>query len=110
MADEPRDLDASSDHLDPDDVETERELRQLREELDIPSRGAGVYVMLSILASFAAVWGVWPILTGPAGMVLGLIGHLKGHRRGFAAAVIAGVAMIIGLSVNWLLFSPFESG
>ena len=92
------------------DVETERELRQLREDLDIPSRGASVYVFLAILAAFAALWGVWPIVTGPLGMVLGLIGHLKGHRRGFAAAIIAGVATVIGMAVTLLLFNPFSAG
>ncbi|MDX1657665.1 MAG: hypothetical protein R3343_02485 [Nitriliruptorales bacterium] len=93
-----------------EEPETERELRELREDLDIPTRGASVYVFLAILAAAAAVWGIWPIVTGPLGMILGLIGHVKGHRRGFAAAIIAGVATVIGMAVTLLLFNPFSAG
>jgi len=36
---------------------------------------------------------------GPVGMALGLIGHVKGSRYGMPAAVLAGVGMIIGMSI-----------
>jgi len=32
-------------------------------------------------------------------MALGLIGHVKGSRYGMPAAVLAGVGMIIGMSI-----------
>lgn len=40
---------------------------------------------------------------GPIGMACGLIAHLKGRRAGFGAAVFAGVAMVVGLSVRTLM-------
>lgn len=107
--DEPQREHPGTDQPGTDELETERELRELRRDLSIPSRGAGVYVMLAFMSAAAAAWGVWPILTGPLGMVLGLIGHLKGARYGFASAVVAGVATVIGMSVVFLLFNPMEN-
>lgn len=74
--------------------------------VDIPTRGATVYVVLAFLAAFAALWNVLPIFTGPVGMALGLVAHLKQHRLGFPAAVVAGIATLVGLALQLLLFNP----
>lgn len=86
--------------------EIRRELADLRREHDIPTRGAGVYAVLGFVAAAAALWTVWPILTGPIGMVLGMIAHVKGHRLGIVAAVVAGIATVVGLAVQLLFFNP----
>ena len=36
---------------------------------------------------------------GPVGMLCGMVGHLKGRRAGFAAAVVAGIGTVVGLSL-----------
>jgi hypothetical protein len=54
------------------------------------------------LAVVAALSGLESI-AGPLGMAVGLVAHVKGSRWGMPAAVAAGIAMIIGLSVtSWL--------
>lgn len=40
---------------------------------------------------------------GPVGMGCGLVANLKGQRAGFAAAVVAGVGTVVGLSARALL-------
>jgi hypothetical protein len=57
------------------------------------------------LAVFGAVFGVAAAVTGlapvfgPIGMALGLMGHVKGSRYGLPAAVLAGIGMIVGMSI-----------
>ncbi|WP_283206637.1 hypothetical protein [Nocardia cyriacigeorgica] len=46
-----------------------------------------------------------PILFGPAGIILGIIGHNKGEPLGKWAAVAAGVAMAIGLILTFAFFN-----
>lgn len=55
-------------------------------------------VLGAMLGVAAAVTGLAPVF-GPIGMALGLVGHVKGSRYGMPAAVLAGVGMIIGMSV-----------
>lgn len=77
--------------------------------IDVPTRGGVVFVFLAFVAAAAAVWNILPLVTGPLGMILGLIGHLKQHRWGFAAAVVAAVATFVGVSLQLLIFNPFSS-
>ncbi|WP_219508098.1 hypothetical protein [Nonomuraea ceibae] len=44
-----------------------------------------------------------PILFGPAGIVLGLVGHSRGERLGRWAAVTAAVATAAGMVLGYLL-------
>lgn len=50
-----------------------------------------------VLAGFTLVTGAAP-LTGPAGMIVGLVAHVKGSRLGLPAAILNGVAMIIAMA------------
>jgi hypothetical protein len=51
-----------------------------------------------VLGLAAAVTGLAAIL-GPVGMAAGLVAHVKGSRLGMPAAIVAGVGMIVGMSV-----------
>jgi hypothetical protein len=51
-----------------------------------------------LLGLAAAVTGLAAIL-GPVGMGLGLVAHVKGSRLGMPAAIVAGVGMIVGMSI-----------
>ncbi|MBW3659415.1 MAG: prominin family protein [Actinobacteria bacterium] len=44
-----------------------------------------------------------PVLTGVLGMVAGLSAHVKGDRLGFPAAFTAGVCMILGMGLEFLI-------
>jgi hypothetical protein len=67
------------------------------------SRGAGSLVVLAaVLAAVAAFGGASPI-AGPAAMVVGLVAHVKGHRLGMPVTVVAGIAMIVGMSFTLYL-------
>lgn len=49
-----------------------------------------------------------PLVLGPAGMVCGLLAHVKGDRWGFAGAVVAGITTVLGMSLLLLFDNPFE--
>jgi hypothetical protein len=66
-------------------------------------RGAGVLVVLAALLALAAAFGGAAPLAGPAGMLVGLVAHVKGHRLGMAVTVVAGLAMILGMSFTLYL-------
>ena len=51
----------------------------------------------------AAVALVLPIVAGVLGMVAGLSAHVKGDRLGFPAAWAAGIGMILGMSLEFLV-------
>ena len=53
-----------------------------------------------ILAVAAVVPTGMSFVLGPLGMACGLVAHLKGRRAGFAAAVAAAIATVVGLSVQ----------
>lgn len=70
---------------------------------DASPRGAGVLTVLAVACAIAAVaTGLAPV-AGPIGMVLGMIAHAKGGRFGFAAAVVSGIATIVGFTVVFFL-------
>ena len=66
-------------------------------------RGAGALVVLALIAASLAIVGGLAPVAGPVGMALGLIAHVKGSRLGMPAAVIAGIATVIGFTVTFLL-------
>jgi len=51
-----------------------------------------------VLGIAAALTGLAAVF-GPVGMGLGLVAHVKGSRLGMPAAIVAGVGMIVGMSV-----------
>ena len=79
----------------------------LDEAPDVSPRGAlALTVVAWILAAAALLPTGLSLVLGPLGMGCGLVAHLKGRRAGFAAAVAAAVATIVGLSVQSFL-RPF---
>ena len=55
-----------------------------------------------VLALAAPVSGLAVVL-GPLGMLVALVAHVKGHRLGMAASVLAGVMTIVGMSITLYL-------
>jgi hypothetical protein len=66
-------------------------------------RGATLLVLLAALLALAAGLGGASPLAGPLGMFVGLVAHVKGHRLGMPVTVVAGVAMIVGMSFTLYL-------
>lgn len=66
-------------------------------------RGAATLVALAFGAAVLAVVGGLAPIAGPVGMALGLIAHVKGHRLGMPAAIVAGVATVVGFTITFLL-------
>lgn len=64
------------------------------------ARGSLVLTVLGFVLGAAAFLptGLSYVL-GPVGMACGLVAHLKGRRAGFAAAVLAAVGTVVGLSL-----------
>lgn len=69
-------------------------------------RRSGAQVF-SIIAFVCAVISLLfcPILFGPAGIVLGLVGHSKGESLGKWAAIAAGVGLVTGLALGILVYN-----
>lgn len=61
-----------------------------------------------VFAGLAVV--ILPILFGPAGIVMGIVGHSKGDPRGKLAAILAGVGMILGFIVGVALLASLRGG
>jgi hypothetical protein len=55
-------------------------------------------VVGAVCAVAAAVTGLAPVF-GPIGMAAGLIAHVKGNRYGMPAAILAGLGMIVGMTI-----------
>lgn len=60
-----------------------------------------LFSLLGFACAFIALFFL-PILVGPAGVVLGIVGHVRREERGKWAAVTAGCATIVGLTVGLL--------
>ena len=74
---------------------------------DVSPRGAlALTVIAWVLAAAAVLPTGLSFVLGPLGMGCGLVAHLKGRRSGFAAAVAAAVATVVGLSIQSFL-DPF---
>jgi hypothetical protein len=71
--------------------------------LEVSPRGAHLLAGLALVAAVLTIVGALAPIAGPVGMVLGLLGHVKGSRLGLPAAVLAGIGMIIGFSIAFLL-------
>jgi hypothetical protein len=71
--------------------------------IEASPRFATPLAIAAFVLAALAVFGRLEAIAGPAGMAVGLIAHVKGSRLGMPAAVTAGVAMIIGMSVTLYL-------
>jgi len=66
-------------------------------------RGAGLLVVLAALLALVAALGGASPFAGPLGMLVGLVAHVKGHRLGMPVTVVAGIAMIVGMTITLYL-------
>lgn len=71
--------------------------------LDASPRFATPLAVIAILLGIAAVFLRVEAIAGPVGMAVGLIAHVKGSRLGLPAAILAGVGMIVGMSLTLYL-------
>ncbi|MFI9410714.1 hypothetical protein [Nocardia gamkensis] len=65
--------------------------------------GSQVYSIVGFVCAVTAVL-FCPILFGPAGIILGIVGHNKGESLGKWAAIAAAVGMVIGFIVGFAVF------
>jgi len=71
--------------------------------IDASPRGATALVVAAGLLGLTAMLGGLSPVTGPLGMLVGLVAHVKGHRLGMPVTVAAGVMMILGMSITLYL-------
>ncbi len=66
-----------------------------------PAHRRTLTVAAFVLAAVSLV--LVPPVTGMLGMSCGLVAHVKGDRLGFKAAVVAGLAMIAGMALDFFI-------
>lgn len=66
-------------------------------------RFATPLAVLALACAVLCVVSYAEAVAGPLGMALGLVAHVKGSRLGMPAAVIAGIALIVGMSITFFL-------
>jgi hypothetical protein len=71
--------------------------------IEASPRGAGLLVAIAALFGLAAMLGGLSPVTGPVGMLVGLVAHVKGHRWGMPVTVAVGLMMIAGMSITLYL-------
>ncbi len=71
--------------------------------IEASPRGATALVVAAGLLGLTAMLGGLSPVTGPLGMLVGLVAHVKGHRLGMPVTVAAGVMMILGMSITLYL-------
>lgn len=67
--------------------------------IEASPRFATPLAVLGAVLGIAAVFTGLAAILGPVGMALGLVAHVKGSRFGMPAAVVAGLGMIVGMSI-----------
>ncbi|MFT5221745.1 MAG: hypothetical protein ACI867_000038 [Glaciecola sp.] len=73
------------------------------EDLDVDPRGGRVYTWIG--AAFVVIClVVVPFLTGPLAMVFGTLGHVKRDPWGIRVAVAGGVAMVVSMALQAVVF------
>jgi hypothetical protein len=65
------------------------------------NRGRG-YTIASVVCSVIAL-ALLPIVLGPAGIALGLVGHTKGDPKGKWAGLLAVVCTIVGMVIGYVV-------
>lgn len=71
--------------------------------IETSPRFAHAYAAAALLLGVVSVVGLVAPFSGPIGMALGLVAHVKGSRFGMPSTVIAGVGMIMGMSLTMYL-------
>ncbi|MFA9431466.1 hypothetical protein [Egicoccus sp. AB-alg2] len=71
--------------------------------IDASPRFGTILAVIALACAVLSVVSYAEVLAGPLGMALGLIAHVKGSRLGMPAAVVAGIAMVIGMSITFWL-------
>jgi hypothetical protein len=71
--------------------------------IEASPRGAGLLVLVAAVLGLSAMLGGLSPVTGPLGMLVGLVAHVKGHRYGMPVTVAAGLMMIVGMSFTLYL-------
>jgi hypothetical protein len=71
--------------------------------IEASPRGAGLLVLVAAALGLSAMLGGLSPVTGPLGMLVGLVAHVKGHRFGMPVTVAAGLMMIVGMSFTLYL-------
>jgi hypothetical protein len=71
--------------------------------IEASPRGAGLLVAVAAVMGLTAMLGGLSPITGPIGMLVGLVAHVKGHRWGMPVTVAVGLMMIVGMSVSLYL-------
>jgi len=71
--------------------------------IEASPRGAGILVAVAAAFGLTAMLGGLAPVTGPVGMLVGLVAHVKGHRWGMAVTVAVGLMMIVGMSFTLYL-------
>lgn len=66
-------------------------------------RFANGYALIALVLGVVSIVGLLAPFTGPLGMIVGLISHVKGSRWGMPATVFAGSAMIVGMAITMYL-------
>lgn len=67
--------------------------------IEASPRGSALLVALAAVLGVAALLGGLSPITGPIGMFVGLIAHVKGHRYGMPVTIAVGLMMIAGMSI-----------
>lgn len=67
------------------------------------SAGRGFSIAAFIMGAVSIIF--LPIVFGPAGIALGLVGNAKGDPLGKTAAIASAVAMVIGFAVGYFVFT-----
>lgn len=73
------------------------------EDLDVDPRGARAFTLLGAVFAVVCLFAV-PFLTGPVAMALGTLGHVKRDPWGMKVAVAGGVAMVVSMALQALVF------
>jgi hypothetical protein len=71
--------------------------------IEASPRGAGLLVAVAAAMGLTALLGGLSPITGPIGMLVGLVAHVKGHRWGMPVTVAVGLMMIVGMSFTLYL-------
>jgi hypothetical protein len=85
------------------DSSAAREARDPFAPIEASPRGAGLLVGIAALLGLSAMLGGLSPITGPVGMLVGLVAHVKGHRFGMPVTVAAGLMMIVGMTFTLYL-------
>jgi hypothetical protein len=88
---------------DADPVDGHAAVRDPFAPIEASPRGAGLLVGVAAALGLAALLGGLSPITGPLGMLVGLVAHVKGHRYGMPVTVAAGLMMIAGMSITLYL-------